>query len=192
MQYSAKIIQWAPFAATNPESASSFPKYGAPQNLGALNNVAEQLNYADLRAYGDDVCKIAEKEFTDGLLTVETLELSNKTAAALTGNTLSDEEADDLEFSSEDLAPFGGVAFVTGWRRANGTRYYQGVWFPKVKANMEGQTYSTRGQTTTLANSRLSFVVLTAANGKHKVVSPEFSTEAEAVAWVNGKIKASV
>lgn len=194
MQYSAKMIQWAPFAKNDPEPEGEFPKYGAPVNLGALNNVNEQLNYADVRAYGDDVCKVVENDFTDGLLTIETLELSNANAALLTGNTItpgSGDDGGDLEFSAEDLAPFGGAAFVTGWRRANGTRYYQGIWYPKVKAHMEGQTYNTRGQTITLTNSRIIFAVLACKKGKPKVLSPEFTTEEKAIAWVNEKIKAS-
>lgn len=194
MQYSAKMIQWAPFATTNAEPADDFPRYGTPINLGALNNVVEQLNYADVRAYGDDVCKIIENDFTDGLLTIETLELPIKAAAALTGNTItagSGDEGGDLEFSAEDLAPFGGASFVTGWRRADGTRYHQGIWYPKVKAHLEGQTYNTRGQTIILTNSKIVFAVMACNKGVPKVLSPEFTTEAKVIAWVNEKIKAS-
>ena len=39
MQYGAKMIQWAPFAANDPETVSAPPKLGTPANLGALNKV---------------------------------------------------------------------------------------------------------------------------------------------------------
>ena len=37
MEYGAKMIQWAPFASSNPEPDSSVPHFGTPVNLGALN-----------------------------------------------------------------------------------------------------------------------------------------------------------
>ena len=107
-QYGAKMLQWAPFAATNPEPADSLPNYGTPMNLGALQSVAETLNFSEGEARGDDVRKIYIKEFVDGSLAVGVLELANATASAITGATVdSTQNAKDIHFSANDNAPYG-------------------------------------------------------------------------------------
>lgn len=192
MLYGAKMIQWAPFAATNPETANAEPKYGTPVNLGALNKVTETINFNRVSAYGDNVKKVEIVEFVDGSLAVETLYLSQANAAAVTGAELGTSESDkDLKFGSNDLAPYGGLAFYTNHMRDDGSKYYQGIYYPKVKANMEGEEYNTKGDSIVLSNAKLTFTVFEALYGKYKHKSEEFDTEAKAAAWVNEKIKAA-
>lgn len=192
MQYGAKMIQWAPFAATDPETASAPPKLGTPANLGALNKVTETINFNRVSAYGDNVKKVEIVEFKDGSLAVETLYLSNANAAAVTGAELGTTDGDkDLKFSSNDTAPYGSLAFYTNHMRDDGTKYYQGIFYPKVKANMEGESYETKGDSIVLSNAKLTFTVFEPLYGKYKHKSEEFDTEAKAAAWVNEKIKAA-
>ena len=41
-KYGAKYLQWAPFAAENPDALeTAFPKYGDPISLGALVSVTD-------------------------------------------------------------------------------------------------------------------------------------------------------
>ena len=192
MQYGAKMIQWAPFAATDPETASAPPKLGTPANLGALNKVTETINFNRISGHGDNVKKVEIVEFKDGSLAVETLYLSNENAAALTGAELGTTDEDkDLKFGSNDVAPYGSLAFYTNCMKDDGTKYYQGVFFPKVKANMEGESYETKGDSIVLSNAKLTFTVLEPLYGKYRHKSPEFDAEAKAAAWVNEKIKAA-
>lgn len=186
------MIQWAPFAETNPETATELPKLGTPANLGALNKVTETPNYYRASAHGDNAKKVEIVEFKDGTLAVETLYVSNANAAALTGAELGASEDDkDLKFGSSDLAPYGSLAFYTNHMRDDGSKYYQGIYYPKVKANMEGEEYETKGDSIVLGNAKLNFTVFEPLYGKWKHKSPEFDTEAKAAAWVNDKIKAS-
>ena len=192
MQYGAKMIRWAPFAATDPEAASAPPKLGTPANLGALNKVTETINFNRVSAYGDNVKKVEIVEFKDGSLAVETLYLSNANAAAVTGAELGTTDGDkDLKFGSNDTAPYGSLAFYTNHMRDDGTKYYQGIFYPKVKANMEGEEYNAKGENITLANANITFEVFEALFGKYKIKSEEFDTEAKAAAWVDEKIKAA-
>lgn len=192
MQYGAKMIQWAPFAATDPETASAPPKLGTPANLGALNKVTETINFNRVSGHGDNAKKVEIVEFRDGSLAVETLYLSNENASALTGAELGTMDGDkDLKFGSNDVAPYGSIAFYTNCMKDDGTKYYQGVFFPKVKANMEGESYETKGESIVLSNAKLTFTVLEPLYGKYRHKSPEFDTEAKAAAWVNEKIKAA-
>lgn len=192
MQYGAKMIQWAPFAATNPETVSAPPKLGTPANLGALSKVIETINFNRMSGHGDNVKKVEIVEFKDGSLAVETLYLSNENAAALTGAELGTTDGDkDLKFGSNDVAPYGSLAFYTNCMKDDGTKYYQGVFFPKVKANMGGESYETKGDSIVLSNAKLTFAVFEPLYGKYRHKSPEFDTEAKAAAWVNEKIKAA-
>ena len=192
MLYGAKKIQWAPFAATDPETASAPPKLGTPANLGALNKVTETINFNRTSAFGDNVKKVEIVEFKDGSLAVETLYLSNENAAALTGAELGTTDGDkDLKFGSNDVAPYGSLAFYTNCMKDDGTKYYQGVFFPKVKANMEGESYETKGESIVLSNAKLTFTVFEPLYGKYRHKSPEFDTEAKAATWVDEKIKAA-
>ena len=192
MLYGAKMIQWAPFAATDPETVSAPPKLGTPANLGALNKVIETINFNRISGHGDNVKKVEIVEFKNGSLAVETLYLSNENAATLTGAELGTTDGDkDLKFGSNDVAPYGSIAFYTNCMRDDGTKYYQGVFFPKVKANMEGESYETKGDSIVLSNAKLTFAVFEPLYGKYRHKSPEFDTEAKAAAWVNEKIKAA-
>ena len=84
-QYGAKNLQWASFAASNPEPEDALPNYGTPMKLGDLMSVAETLNFSEVESRADDVRKIYLREFVDGSLAVGVLELPNETASAVTG-----------------------------------------------------------------------------------------------------------
>lgn len=191
-QYGAKMLQWAPFAASNPEPEDSLPNYGTPMNLGGLMSVAETLNFSEVEARADDVRKIYIKEFTDGSLAVGILEMSNEVAHAITGATLdSSGSAKDIHFSANDNPPYGCLGFYTTNAKADGSKYYKGLFYPKVKASLDGRTYNTKQKTIVLNSPTLTFAVDAAANGEYRIESEELSTESAAKAWVNGKVKAA-
>ena len=113
-QYGAKNLQWAPFAASNPEPEDALPNYGTPMKLGDLMSVAEALNFSEVESRADDVRKIYLREFVDGSLAVGVLELPNETASAVTGAQIdSTEGAKDIHFSSNDTSPYGCLGFYT-------------------------------------------------------------------------------
>lgn len=191
-QYGAKMLQWAPFAASNPEPEDALPNYGTPMNLGGLMSVAETLNFSEVESRADDVRKIYIKEFTDGSLAVGILEMSNEVAHAITGATLdSSGSAKDIHFSANDNPPYGCLGFYTTNAKADGSKYYKGLFYPKVKASLDGRTYNTKQKTIVLNSPTLTFAVDAAANGEFRIESEELSTESAAKAWVNGKVKAA-
>ena len=50
-------------------------------------------------------------EFKECGVAVELTDLANSVASAVLGATISEETENDLEFSAEDNAPYGGLAF---------------------------------------------------------------------------------
>ena len=60
------------------------------------------------------------------------------------------------------------------------------VFYPKVKAMLQGTEYNTNGENITLATGKLQFTGAAAMTGDWKIESPYFDTEDEAKAWVDG------
>lgn len=192
MQYGAKMLQWAPFAASNPEPAGALPNYGTPVNLGALNKVTDNPVFNEAKGYGDNALKVFVNEFKEDGIDVEITELSNENASSVFGSKLdTTPNKKNLHFNTNDNAPYGGMAFYINKMLDDNTQAFQGIYFPKLKASMQGEEYSTKGENITLANSKLHLVAVACANGDWKIKSENFSTETEAAAWVNDMVKAS-
>ena len=190
-KYGAKYLQWAPFAAENPDALeTAFPKYGTPMNLGALVKVTDAPTFNEAKTYGDNALKEHVNEFKECGVAVEVTELSNTVASAVLGATINAEAEDDLEYATEDNAPYGGLAFYIN-KLVDGVKFYHGIYYPKLKAAMQGTEYATKGANITLTGGALNFTAAAPACGKWKVDSDDFKTEAEAKDWVDGKIKAA-
>lgn len=191
MKYGAKMLQWAPFAESDPEPAGALPKYGTPMNLGELNKVTDSPTFNEAKGYGDNTLTVHVTEFKEVGIDVEVNELPNAAASAIFGAKLDTEEGQDLHFGAENNAPYGGLAFYISKMLKSNAKTYQGVFYPKAKASVQGEEYSTKGESITLANSKIHFLATACNSGDWKVLSKDFSTEEEAASWVNEKIKAA-
>lgn len=191
MKYGAKMLQWAPFAESDPEPAGALPKYGTPMNLGELNKVTDSPTFNEAKGYGDNALTVHVTEFKEVGIDVEVNELPNAAASAIFGAKLDTEESQDLHFGAENNAPYGGLAFYISKMLKGNAKTYQGVFYPKAKASVQGEEYSTKGESITLANSKIHFLATACNSGDWKVLSKDFSTEEEAASWVNEKIKAA-
>ena len=89
-------------------------------------------------------------------------------------------------------AGYGGLAFYINKMLEGNVKVYQGIYYPKVKASVQGEEYSTKGESITLANSKIRFLASACNSGDWKILSKDFETETEAASWVDEKIKASV
>lgn len=187
--YGAKGLTFFPFADSDAdESAETYPKYKAGLSLGPLVAVTDTITNSEARNYGDNELQEYVSEFQEIGIDVEVTEVPLSAAAAVLGASL--ESGGDLAHGAEDKAPYGGLGFyVNKLTREKGVqkKMYQGVFYPKVKANRVGATYNTKGQNISFANGKLHFVGSTAANGKYQVFSKNFDTESEAAAWVAAK-----
>lgn len=187
--YGAKYLQWAPFKADGAdENPSAYPKYGTPVNLGALVAVTDNITFAEAKNHGDNELQEYASEFQELAVDVEVTEMANEVAASVFGATTTEQQ--DLEYGSEDAAPFGGLAFYVN-KQVRDKKFYQGVYYPKLKASRVGATYNTKGQSITFANGKAHFVGSVGANGKYQTFSKDFASEAEAKSWVDAKVKAS-
>lgn len=184
--YGAKYIKWAPFAAADPESGEGYPKYGTALVLSKLVKVTDNPTYAEGKLYGDDELAEYAREFVENDIDIEVTEISNEMAKAVFGAAI-DEESEDLQFGSNDAAPYGGLAF-TCCKMIDGKKKYKGIYYPKNKSAMQGEEYNTKGESITFGTGKMKLKGTIAKNGKWKVESKIFPTEAEAKAWVDEKL----
>jgi len=188
--YGAAYLQWAPFAAENAETAEALPKLGTPMNLGALNKVVDAPNVTEVTADGDNRVQDSLSEFLGGTVDVDITELDNPVAAALYGAEQAG-EGEDLAFGVDDEAPYGSLAFYVNKVKGK-KKFYQGIYYPKLKAVLQGSEHNTRAKAgITLTGGKLHFNWEAPLFGKYLYKSAPLNTEAEAKAWVDEKIKAS-
>lgn len=185
-----KYIQWAPFAATNPEPTGVVPKYGTPVNLGALSKVTDSPSFNEAKNYGDNALAEYAIEFKECPIDIEVTELSNAVASGIFGATLGAGADTDLKFGTSDVAPYGGLAYIVCKQVANANKF-QGIYFPKVKAAMQGEEYTTKGDSITLTGGKIKFTASACNSGDWKIKSADLDTEAAAKTWVDAKITAA-
>lgn len=191
MKYGAKMLQWAPFAETNAEPADALPNYGTPLNLGELNKVSDSPAFVEGEAYGDNALGRYVSEFQKVPIDVEILDITNAAASKVLGATLEETDDKNLIFGANDNAPYGCLGFYVNELLKGNRKVYRGIFYPKVKATMQGEEYTTKGSSITLTNSKLRFVGVACNDGSWKIQSDDLATEAEAVAWVNKMVKAT-
>lgn len=183
--YGAKYLQWAKKTAAGVEG-TSFPTYDAAVNLGPLVSVTDTITYASARNYGDNVLQESVDEFQEIGVVAGMTEMPIEVAAAVYGATLS--KSGGVAYGAEDAAPEGCLGFyTTKLMKVEGvqTKTFQGVFYPNLKANRQGVTYNTKGQSITFANGQANFTGSAEENGFFQVFSKNFTAESEAKAWVD-------
>ena len=189
MEYGAKNIRWAPITA---EPAGTLPTYGPAVKLGELNQVADSPSFVEAKAAGDNNATARYvRKFQQATVDVTVLDILNEVAAAIFGANIDDTQKKDLHFNKDDKPPYGGMAFYTENLMEDDQVKYQGIFYTKAKANMQGKTYDTTGESITPSSSKVQFVSTACNNGDWKIESALFDTEAEAEAWAEAKLPAS-
>lgn len=182
-RYGARNAKWAPFAAEKPDAdASRLPTYGEAKTFGELNKVTDTLNFNEGSAFGDDAVALYEKKFKDGTMDAESVYIPTVDAATMLG--AKHDEANGLSFSADDDAPYIGFGFVTQ-HLSKAKRYWQVVFYPKIKAAPSSETYETRGDSINFATDKLSFHIELPMCRLYKIIK-DFDTEDAAIAYRDG------
>lgn len=187
MRFMAKYIQWAPFAETDPEPKDKLPNYQEAVSLGALNQVTESPSYNEAKGYGDDALKVYVNKFQQAVLGVQITEIPREQMSAVSGAQLEAGKNKNMRFRSSDTPPKGGLGFIyCNVLDDGGGEKRVGVFYPKVKAMLQDTTYNTNGENISLAYDKLQFTASACNSGDWKIESPDFDTDEEAMAWVDG------
>lgn len=181
-KYGARKSFWAPLAdAASDTDATKLPAYSEAKSFGQLNKVTDSPNFSEGSLPGDDQIAIYEKSFKDGTVDAESVFLPVADAAKMLGSA-SDENG--LSFGDDDTPPYIGFGFLTH-HVGKGKKYFQAVFYPKLKASPSAETYETRGDNLNFATDKLSFRWESPACRKYKIVK-DFDTEEAAASYIQG------
>jgi len=184
-KYGALYPQFVPFYATSPEPDDSLPRYGTKVSLGKLQKATDSFSTEEVRQDGDDELVEYLQEMTDFTLDIEVTQLPAATEKSIFGCT----GTDDMVYSDTDTPPWGGVAFVRSLLIDN-VKYWQGIYYPKVKASVQGEEDNTKGKSMAFSGDKVRFVGTCAKNGAYKVKSQLYTSKASAKAWCDTKLAA--
>lgn len=179
--YGARNSFWAPWAEDAQDTdLTKLPTYGAAKTFGQLNKVTDSPSYNEGSLPGDDQIVLYEKKFKDGTVNAESVFIPVEDAAVMLGASC--DEAMGMAFGDDDTPPYIGYGFVTHHVGKQG-KYYQAVFYPKLKANPSGKDYETRSDNVNFATDKMEFHWESPACRKHKIIK-DFATEAEANAYI--------
>lgn len=187
--YGAKYIKFAPLKN---EPADAIPTYEKAVQIAELQKLTDNPTYSEGKQYGDDRLVEYVSEFNEADVDVEVTDLDNQMQSTIFGATLSGENTnEELAFGGSDTAPYGGLGAVICRMRGN-VKTYQGILYTKVKASMQGEEFTTKGDNITLAGGKLKFKATEPKYGKWKIKSAMFPTLEAAKSWVDTKLPATV
>lgn len=182
-KYGARESFWAPWADGAADTdATKLPAYGEKKTFGQLNKVTDTPNFSEGSLPGDDQIALYEKKFKDGTVDAESVFLPMADAAKMLGAGY--DESNGMAHGDDDVPPYIGYGFLTHHVGKNG-KYYQVVFYPKLKASPSAETYETRGDALNFATDKMSFHWESPACRKYKIVK-DFDTLEAAQAYRDG------
>lgn len=183
-QYGVFEGRWAPITS---ETEEALPTYGPAVSLGAVSKVTDALNFASLKAEGDDRVQDSLDDFISGTVDLEyNAGVPNEALAAVHGAELG--EDGEVAYGVDDEPPYGGYVFMR--RMILGSKkYFQGIFYPKLKAVPQGKDHNGKKVSgTTLTGDKIHMNLEAPMYGKYMYISPELATLAEARAWLEAKL----
>lgn len=172
---------------TADETDGAHPTYGTLTDLGAAVKAYLTINHAEGTLYGDDVKRLAVKEFTGATLEAETLLNDLEVDATLFGSTYSSTDKTSTD-KAEDAANYGGYAYVQKLKDASNKTIYRAVWLYKVLPTLTNDNSDTKADGLTFAHKAVTYDVSADQTGAWRV-RQDFDSLAAAKTWL-GKVAA--
>ena len=181
--YGARNSMWAPWTeGTLDNDATKLPAYGAAKAFGELNKVTDSPNFSEGTLPGDDQIVLYENHFKDGTVDAESVFLPLEDAAVMIGASYDSKMG--MAHGDDDNPPYIGYGFITHHVGKN-KRYFEVVFYPKLKARPSAENYETRGDNVNFKTDKISFRWESPVCRKYKV-KKDFASEAEATAYLAG------
>lgn len=164
--------------------------YGAGYVVAKAIKATVNSNSNDVKLYADDGASETDKSFKDGSISLNVDDLRQKVYADMLGHayTAADETQktpETVTASAQDVAPYLGVGFYGAIKRNNRV-LHQAKWLKKVQFSEPNDETETKGETVNFQTPTIEGTVFPMDDGSWKEQA-EFATEAEAIAWVDGK-----
>ena len=155
--------------------------YDTVKAFSEFVSLTENLEYAESQFHSNNKKSESARQFRGCDLTFANKGLSQENVADVFGATLN--ENDDLVYGANDAAPRIGFAFFRELED-DGTRYYEGVFYPDCKAFLGNANDNTRGENITYNgdSTSLEAYAMDDTAGTWKV-EHIFATAQEAETW---------
>ena len=148
--------------------------------LGKLVSANLTVNLASGELYADDGLDEQLSEFSSGTIALETNDLTDDNAAEIYGCNVTDGV---VTYNTGDTAPMGRFGHYRVLMRG-GKKYFEGRYFPRVRAALGNENDQTRGNSITFQTVNTTLTVFADDNGDWKKTQT-FDTEPAAKAWVS-------
>lgn len=184
-QMGATMPMWA---HVKEDTTGKLPTYETSIDFSEFVKVTENLNVAETQYYSNDALSENVSEFKYCELTYDNKGLTNELIVAILGATKGSD--DEIIYGGDNAPPMGGFGFYRTIMD-KGVKYYEGIFYPKVKASLGNSTYDTKGDGVTLAGDSTKLIAYQCTDEqKTWKVTKMFGTDTEALAWVKGKFVA--
>jgi len=167
----------------------SAPTYTNSATVCKLIEANLSIDRADAKLYADDVLVESENGVTGGTITVSVDDLDLDEEVAVIG-LVKDGTGTAATYTMTDAdSPYCGCGFVTK-KKVGGVNSWIGYWLYKVQFAIKSDEHQTRGASTDFATQSLEGnmmgVQLDNTGAQSYYVRKAFTTEADAIAWVDG------
>lgn len=183
--FGGEYARFAKFATE--ESSAAAPTYDAPVSLGPLVSGNLTVTNASGEQYGDNILQEKVDKFASGAIPMEVTDCPKASIAEVYGATYN-EEQNEVEFGSDDEAPYGALAYIKNILR-KGTEIFEANFYPKAQAARTIDNTQTRSGSITFQNSTINWTIMDPIHKTTKwQYAAEFDTYDEAVTYIEGKL----
>lgn len=185
-----------------PKIGLKYPVYALATEVGAAITYASgavlakaisasiKIESNDVKLYADDAVSETDKSFSSGTITLNGDDLSDAVRVALLGYTEGAQVdatlgSKELSAGSSTTPATVGVGFYAKRVKA-GVTSWRAIWLKKVQFAEPADESKTKGESVEFQTPTLEGTIMMAADDKWKEEGT-FSTEASAIAWLNGK-----
>ena len=187
--FGGKYAIWAPIISDDSDKA--LPVYGQPLTLGSQNKTEETVATGSASMHGDDKEKIRLEEFTSGTLDVQVVALLPSTEATIYGPATDENDTSGMSYGGDDRLPYGCYGTTNRRISEDGDVTFRVLFWPRVKAAVQGETVQTKESTLSPAYEKVKFNFSQCLAGVYKITK-EFDTEAAAKAFLDGLVAGTV
>lgn len=187
------------YAIYNHKDGTDTVTYSDGGVLGKATEVDVTINTSeDNNLYADNGIAEADRQFSDGSLTIGTDDLSQNISKAILGakeapvgeipGLTGDNDVKELIFDDDMANPYLGVGFIVKGQKNNKV-YWRAVVFTKVLFNVPDDAVTTQGEQIEWQTPSLVSTILRDDTEKHMWKrEATFSTEANAAAYIKNRL----
>lgn len=150
--------------------------------LGKAMDVSATYTFDDAALYGDGELQDTDKSFIEGSISIGVNSMLLATRADLLGHTASSPN-DGFTGNISDVAPYVGIGF---YGPAKGGKF-AAIFYPKVQLKDPTDEMAQKTKNTEYKTSKLEGAIMRDDDGDW-IFAEVFDLEADAIAWLNGKV----